>query len=98
MSQMSDIISPARKRSLLGYRRLASRKLVRPLFQVILAPGNCIRTDQCFSQPIVLVHNENHPYDEKEVESQSCQFIVRGRIFSTANSKMVTRLVRHYDQ
>ena len=50
-----------------------------------------------FSQPSVLVHTKNHSYDRKEwkvIPANSSD----GGALPTAVSKMVTRMVRHYDQ
>ena len=57
-------------------RRLASRRLVRPMFQVRLASRRLVRTPQQFSQPSLFFHTKNHSYDREEVESYSCQFFV----------------------
>ena len=60
-------------------------------------PGDWCGLSHSFAQPSVLVHTKNHSYDRKEEESYSCQFTV-WRALPTAVSKMVTRLVGHYDQ
>ena len=57
-------------------RRLASRRLVRPMFQVRLASRKLVRTPSAFllaKRPFS--HKEPFLHDREEVESYSCQFI-----------------------
>ena len=77
---------------------LASRRLEQPMFQIILASRKLVQTLSAFLQ------NER-PFSQKESflrTKEKWNVILAhssdGRDLATAVSKMVTRMVRHYDQ
>ena len=103
---MSDIISPARNYSLnkktrknvnfaWQNRRLALRKLVQPL---ILAPGNWMRTLSVFLSAQCITQERTTPTKERMWKLIPAHSSYIGGSLSTAISKKVTRLVRHFDQ
>ena len=68
ISQMSDIPTcKTQMKANLAWRsrRLASRKLVRPLLQVILAPGNWMRTPSAFL-PAQCTCTQKEPYTRRK--------------------------------
>ena len=106
---MSNIIAPARNYSLnvktqmkanLAWRirRPASRKLLRPLLQVILAPGNWMWTPSAFLLVLCTCTPKNIPTTERKWKLVPANSSYGIGYLSTAISKMVTRLVRHHDQ
>ena len=107
ISQMSDIISPARncclnqktrKKVNLAWRsgRQAQGNLLRPLLQVIAAPENWTRTLSAFLS--VQCTRRTIPTKEGKLKILPAYSSYKGGSLSTAISKMVTRLVRHHDQ
>ena len=103
---MSSIIAQARnyspnmqtqKKANLAWRRLAH--LLRPLLQVIPAPRNWMRTPSAFL-PAQCTCTPEEPFPRRERSGKiiPANSSYGRRSLSTAISKMVTRLVRHYDQ
>ena len=79
-------------------RRLAPRRLVRPMLQVRLASRKLVRTLTAFSpcQASCFTQRTNLTTESKwQMIPASSSY---GGALPTAVSKMVTRLVRHYDQ
>ena len=106
--KVSDMMSPARNHSLnmqtqkkanLAWRSrtLARGILLRRLLQVIRAPGNWMRTlSAVLPAQCTCSQKEPFPTTERKWQITPANSSYGGSL-STAISKMVTRLVRHYD-
>ena len=78
-------------------QRLASRRLVRPVFQVIPASRKLVRAPSAFLTAKRLFTQRTIPTTKRKWKVIFANSSYGG-VLSKAVSKMVTRLVRHYDQ
>ena len=105
ISRISDMMSPVRsehanaKESELCLATIDRRILLRRLLQVVRAPGNWMRTLSAFL-PAQCACSQKEPFLRRKGSGKILLPINSsyGGSLSTAISKMVTRLVRHYDQ